>query len=414
MDIDIQDQKNSEEKDSSLEKKPGVNFMHFGLNNFYAFFISSIIGSVAIDYIGLPLSLILSGILIPLLYILLNQVTLRAAITNGSLKEIGKSKLGLTIFKIEDELANALAVGFSKHFGYIIATTGLSKILNKTEFTEIMNHENNHIQQMHNLTLILPGILTIIVLLSVIEIAITNIFILIFGYILIMGGGIILLLTLSRNIETLADVTSDSAELRSALMKMEEHNRQLRETKNTSKKPQNILFRTHPPTSERPKEPSKIKHILIAGFYFSFLIIIGIVIRIILNSNFSGFFLVSIIFIFLGGIVVGSAIFAFDYFLITYLIKIISKRFAVNSFNSINVLNGIMVFFIISVISILTGVSNQSVILVFMIGGLPFAIIITALEIIPFKKGIVFSTVIWIINLLILTGIYAIFFPIFG
>lgn len=73
-----------------------------------------------------------------------------------------------------------------------------------------------------------------------------------------------------------------------------------------------------------------------------------------------------------------------------------------------------MGFFIISVIPIPTGVSNQSVIFAFMVGGLPFAIIITALGIVPFIKGIVFSTVIWIINLIILIGLYAIFFPIFG
>ncbi|MFO7727070.1 MAG: M48 family metalloprotease, partial [Desulfonatronovibrio sp.] len=331
----MKDQKDSEKKNASLEKKPGVNFIRFGINNFYAFFISSVINSVAIDYIGLPLSLVISGISILFLYIILNQITLRAAISKGSVSQIRESKLGIPIFEIEDELANALAVGFSKHFGYIMATTRLRKILTEAEFTEIMNHENNHIQQKHNLTLILPGILTSIVLLSMIEIAINNIFLIIFGYILIMGGGVILLFTLSRNIETLADVTSDSAGLKSALMKIEEYNRQLREPKSTSKKSQGVLLRTHPPTSERPKEPSKIKHILISGFYFSFLVIIGIVIRIILNSGLTGFVWGSIIFIFLGGILVGSAIFVFDYFLIIYVIKIISKRFGVNSFNSI-------------------------------------------------------------------------------
>jgi len=409
-----QDKADSKNKIYSPEKKPGVNLMRFGISNFYAFFISSVIGSVALDYIGLTLSLIFAGILSLVLYIVLNQVILNFSINNSSLKKIGVSKLGIPIFEIEDKLANALAVGFSKHFGYIITTTGLSNLLTEAEFSEIMEHEDNHIQQMHNLTLILPGTLTIIVLLIEIELAISHIFIFILGYILILMVGIILLFTLSRNIETLADITSDFEVFKSALRKMEEYNEQLRRTEGRPNGSKSILFRTHPPTSERPKEPSKIKHVFVAGLYISFLIVIGVVIRVIINSGFANLLWTSILFLFLIGIMVSSGIFVFDYFLITYFMKVLSKRFTMKSFNSINALNSVMIFFIISIIPIITGVSNQAVIFAFILGSLPFTILITALGTSPLKKGIIFSTLIWIINLGILTGFYVIFFPLFG
>lgn len=370
-----QDKADNKNRIYSPEKKPGANLMRFGMSNFYAFFISSVIGAVALDYIGLTLSLVLAGILSLVLYIVLNQVILNFSINNGSLKKIGVSKLGISIFEIEDNLANALAVGFSKQFGYIITTTGLSNLLTEAEFSEILEHEDNHIQQIHNLTLILPGILTIILLLIEIELAISHIFIFIMGYILILMVGIVLLFTLSRNIETLADITSDSEVFKSALSKMEEYNEKLRRAEGRTKGSKSILFHTHPPTSERPKKPSKIKLIFVAGSYISFLIVIGVLIRVIINSGFANLLWTTIVFLFPVGI---------------------------------------MIFFIISIIPIITGVSNQAVIFAFILGSLPFTILITALGTSPLKKGIFFSTLIWIINLGILTGFYTIFFPLFG
>ena len=155
----------------STTKRPGVNFMRFGTINIFTFFLVSIAGSLAINFIGLNLSLVLGGILVLVLYIFIARILLKISLKQGSVKLFGKSKLGVSVYEIDDQIANALAVGFWKCFGYIIVSTGLIGLLNELEFSEIINHEDNHIHQMHNLTLMMPGMLSLIVLLSIVSIA---------------------------------------------------------------------------------------------------------------------------------------------------------------------------------------------------------------------------------------------------
>ncbi len=386
------------ESSSSTTKRPGVNLMRFGTINFFAFFLASFAGSLALNFIGLTLSLVLVGVLVLVLHIFIARILLKSLLKQGSLKLIGKSKLGVSVYEIDDQTANALAVGFWKYFGYIIVSTGLIGLLNELEFSEIINHEDNHIRQMHNLTLMMPWMLSLIVVLSVVQIALNTPIILVFAYVAIMSIGLILSLTLSRNIETLADSTSDPAALSSALMKMEEHNRTLRKVKNRATGSRWRLFSTHPRSSERPKKPSKIKHVSVAGIYVSFLVIIGVAIRIIIYSEFNSFLLVFTISLIITVTILGSGFVVIEYLFIYNLMGALSKRFGVKSFDSINALNGTIAFFIVSAIPTITGMTNLVIMYVFVFSSIVVAVIVTALGTKPFKKGILASVLAWFVN----------------
>ena len=383
---------------SSTTKKPGVNFIRFGTINIFSFFIASIAGSLAINFIGLILSFVLVGVLVLVLYIFIAQILLKSSLKQGLLKLFGKSKLGVSVYEIDDQIANALAVGFWKYFGYIIVSTGLIGLLNELEFLEIINHEDNHIRQMHNLTLMMPVMLSLIVVLSIVSIVLYTPIILVFAYVMIMSIGLILALTLSRNIETLADSTSDPAALNSALMKMDEHNRTLRKVKNRATGSRWRLFSTHPRSSERPKKPSEIKHASVAGIYVSFLVIIGVAIRVIINSEFNSFLLIFTISLIITVTILGSGFVVIEYLFIYNLMGVLSKRFGVKSFDSINALNGTIAFFIVSAIPIITGMTNLVIMYVFVFSSIVVAVIVTAIGTEPFKKGIVISALAWFVN----------------
>lgn len=383
---------------SSTTKRPGVNLMRFGISNIFAFFLASVAGILAIDFIGLTLSLVLSGVLNIVLYIFIARILLKSSLKQGSLKLFGKSKLGVSVYEIDDQIANALAVGFWKYFGYIIISTGLIGLLNELEFSEIINHEDNHIRHMHNLTLMMPGILSLIVLLSVIQIELCTPIIFVFAYVMIMSIGLIFSLALSRNIETLADITSDPAALSSALMKMEEHNKTLRKVKNRATGSRWRLFSTHPRSSERPKKPSEIKHTYVAGMYVSFLVTIGVVMRVIINSEFNSFLLLFTISLIISVTILGSGFVVIEYLFIYNLMGVLSNRFGVKSFDSINALNGTIAFFIVSAIPIITGMTNLVIMYVFVFSSIVVAVIVTALGTEPFKKGIITSALVWFVN----------------
>lgn len=383
---------------NSTTKKPGVNFMRFCTINFFAFLPVSIAGSLAINFIGLTLSFVLGGVLIIVLYIFIARILLKSSLKQGSVKLIGKSKLGVSVYEIDDQIANALAVGFWKYFGYIIVSTGLIGLLNELEFSEIINHEDNHIRQMHNLTLMMPGILSIFVVFSIVSIALYTLIIFVFAYVTIMSIGLILSLTLLRNIETLADSTSNPAALSSALMKMDEHNRTLRKVKNRATGSHWRLFSTHPRSSERPKKPSKIKHVSVAGMYVSFLVIIGVAVRVIINSEFNSFLLVFTISLIIIVTILGSGFVVIEYLFIYNLMGVLSKRFGVKSFDSINALNGTIALFIVSAIPTIAGMTNLVIMYVFVFSSIVVAVIVTAIGTEPFKKGILASALAWFVS----------------
>ena len=383
---------------SSTPKRPGVNLMRFGMSNFLSFFLASIAGSLAINFIGLNLSLVLSEVLIIVLYIFIVRILLKSSLKQGSLKLFGKSKLGVSVYEIDDQIANALAVGFWKCFGYIIVSTGLIGLLNELEFSEIINHEDNHIRQMHNLTLMMLGMLLLFVVFSIVSIALYTPLILVFAYVTIMSICLILALALSRIFETLADNTSDPAALNSALMKMEEHNRTLKKVKNRATGSRWILFSTHPRSSERPKKPSKIKHVLLVGMYVSFLVIIGAAIRVTIYSEFNSFLLIFTISLIITVTILGSGFVVIEYLFIYNLMGVLSKRFGVKSFDSINALNGTIALFIVSAIPTIAGMTNLVIMYVFVFSSIVVAVIVTAIGTEPFKKGILASALAWFVN----------------
>ena len=383
---------------SSKKRKPGVNFMRFYMSSFFSFILAGLAGSIAINFIGLTLSFVLGGVLIIVLYIFIARILLKSSLKQGSVKLIGKSKLGVSVYEIDDQIANALAVGFWKYFGYIIVTTELIELLNELEFSEIINHEDNHIRQMHNLTLMMPGILTLIVLLSIIQIALYTLIIFVFAYVAIMSIGLIFSLALLRNIETFADSTSNPAALSSALMKLDEHNRTLIKVKNRATGSRWRLFSTHPRSSERPKKPSKIKHVSVAGMYVSFLIIIGVAVRIIINSEFNSFLLVFTISLIIIVTILGSYFVVIEYLFIYTLMGVLSKRFGVKSFDSINALNGTIALFIVSAIPTIAGITNLMIMYVFVFSSIVVAVIVTAIGTEPFKKGILASALAWFVS----------------
>jgi hypothetical protein len=383
---------------SSTKKKPGVNFMRFCMSSFFSFILAGLAGSIAINFIGLTLSFVLGGVLIIVLYIFISRILLKSSLKQGSIKLIGKSNSGVSVYEIDDQIANALAVGFWKYFGYIIVTTGLIGLLNELEFSEIINHEDNHIRQMHNLTLMMPGMLSLIVLLSIVSIALYALIIFVFAYMTIMSIGLILSLALLRNIETLADSTSNPAALSSALMKLDEHNRTLKKVKNRATGSRWRLFSTHPRSSERPKKPSKIKHVFVAGIYVSFLVIIGVAIRVIINSEFNSFLLVFTISLIITFTIIGSGFVVIEYLFIYNLMGVLSKRFGVKSFDSIDALNGTIALFIVSAIPTIAGMTNLVIIYVFVFNSIVVAVIVTAIGTEPFKKGILASALAWFVS----------------
>lgn len=384
---------------SSAAKKPGVNLMRFFLVNFFSFFLASIVGLLAIHFIGLNLSLVLGGVSFIVLYIFISQIILKSSLKRGSLEMIGKSKLGVPIYEIDDQIANALAVGFWKYFGYIIVSTGLVGLLNELEFSEIINHEDNHLHQMHNLTIIIiPGMLTLIVWLPIVSIALYTPVILVFAYVMIVLFGLILSRMLSRSIETLADKTSDPAGLSSALMKIEEHNKVVRKVVNRATGSWRRLFSSHPSSGERPKKSSPIKDASIAGMYVSFLVSVGVATRILLTSEFSSFLVVFVISLILSVTILGSGFVVIEYLFISNLMGVFSKRFGVKSFYSIYALNGIIALLVVSAIPIITGETNQAILNVFIISSLVVAVVTTAIGTKPFKKGILTSALVWLLN----------------
>jgi len=311
---------------------------------------------------------------------------------------IGKSKLGVPIYKIDDQIANALAVGFWKYFGYIIVSTGLVGLLNELEFSEIINHEDNHLHQMHNLTIIMPGMMTLIVWLSIVSIALYTPVIFVFAYVMIVLFGLILSRMLSRNIETLADKTSDPAALSSALMKIEEHNKVVTKMVNKATGSWRRIFSSHPSSGERPKKPSPIKDVSIAGLYVSFMVSVGVATRILLTSEFSSLLVVFVISLILSVTILGSGFVVIEYLFISNLMGVFSKRFGVKSFFSIYALNGIIALLVVSAIPIITGETNQAILNVFIISSLVVAVVTTAIGTEPFKKGVLTSALVWLVN----------------
>lgn len=381
-------------------KRPGSRMMVFVLSQFWSFFLASVLGSIVTNFIGLNWSLAIFGGLLIVANLIAERLVLKRSLKIGAIELIGTSGSGIAVYKIEDPLANALAVGIGKHFGYIIITTGLMGLLGEkeTEYKAIVEHEENHVNQMHNLTTLLTQVLLLVVWLSVLS-TITLPFLLILNYILIDLMVLILSSALHRSFETRADETSDPVSLHAALVKMDELNRTLRNKgNNRGISNQTGLFSSHPKTEERPKKPSQIQIAAQSGMYISFLVIISLIVRIVSNLPFNGELIILAMSISISTIVFVTGFVVIDYLFLFNLIGILTRHFKVKSFYPTNALNGIIALLVVSGIPLILNVTDQTILICFVISSLIIAVIISAIGTDPFKKGIFSAMIGWIIN----------------
>jgi Zn-dependent protease with chaperone function len=165
-------------KINAAKKKPSVAIMGLGvvppfyatMVGMYGSFMSSIIG------FSLNIRLIITIVLFVVVYILATKIMLRNRLQKGELEFIGNTATGIPIFKVGDSIANAIAIGFCKHFQYIIVSTGLLNLFNdkQAEYEAIIEHESNHIRLMHNLTTIITQLLFLAVYTSIMSMAINS------------------------------------------------------------------------------------------------------------------------------------------------------------------------------------------------------------------------------------------------
>ncbi|MDR0372335.1 MAG: M56 family metallopeptidase [Nitrososphaerota archaeon] len=388
-------------------KRHGVGLMGIVVPTFWSYIIPFMFAYLTLSTLGLRWSLIIGIALFVSIYVLMTKRVMQNKIKKGELETLGHTASGVPVFKIEDSIANAIAIGFCKHFQYIIISTGLLKLFNDnpSEYAAIIEHEGNHIRLMHNLTGILTGIFILIVYTSMLSIAAINTPIVqICIYIAITVMFFLFSRLLSRSFETMADKTSDPEALRSALAKMDEHNKVV-----TNSKPKRFnlgIFSTHPRVDERPLKPNQLKEVSIAGLFVSFLIAIGLIARIFLDTPFnSNMMLLGIVIIFSVSLF-GTAIIVIEYMFISNLAAFFAKKFNVQSLYQNNALNGIIILMILTVIPILTGINNLAIMGIFSLCAIGIAIVTTAVGTEPFKKGFLVSSLSWIINAAIFIAAY--------
>ena len=383
-------------KMSASKKRPGSRLMVFAFSTFWPFFLASTIGSFVVDVLGLTLSAIILGGLFIVMVFATEQILLKRSLNKNQIELIGTSKSGIRVYKIDDPLANAMAMGIGKRLGYILVTTGLIGLLgqNKAEYEVIVEHEENHVNQMHNLTILLTVVLLLVVWLSILSIN-TTAFQFVLYYTLVILMILVLLRTLMRGLETLADKTSDPLSLNAALSRMDKYNCALRKKK-TSKRMR--LFSTHPKTEERPKRPNLVQNAAICGTYISSLMILAMIMRILTNIPFSDITILLIISILFSVMVLVVSFVVLDYLVLSKLLDYLAQRFKVKPFHSTTTLNGIISVLVVSGIPVITHVTSEVILVGSFFGALVIAVIVTALGTEPFKKGILAAILGWVVN----------------
>ncbi|MDR2203737.1 MAG: M56 family metallopeptidase [Nitrososphaerota archaeon] len=381
-------------------KKPGANLLGIGIAaSFLAFFVAGVFSTIAIRLVGLSLGLVIGITLFILVYILMTKNILRRKLKSGELEPIGNTVSGVPIFKVEDSIANAIAIGFCKHFQYIIISSTLLKLFNdnQSEYESIIEHESNHIRLMHNLTMVLTGIFFLVVYLSIISITVNTPIIRVLNYITMASMFFLFSRLLSRSLETMADKTSNPVALKNALLKIAKHNTLIVHS-NKSKRFNLGIFSTHPHTDERPLKPNQLKEVSIVGLFVSIFIAIGLIAQIFLDTPFSNNLLLLGIVIMFSATLFGTAIVVIEYMFMSNLTSFFAKKFGVTSLYSNNALNGLIALIMLSAIPILAGITNIAIIGLFNVGAIGIAILITAIGTEPFKKGLLISSLSWILN----------------
>jgi len=389
-------------------KKPGLGLMGIAVASFWAYFIPFMLAYLTLLTLGLYWSLIIGVTFFVFIYISMTKRMMQNKINKGELEPLGHTVSGVPVFKIHDSIANALAVGFCKHFQYIVISTGLLNLIggNQPEYEAIIEHEDNHMRLMHNLTGMLTGIFILIGYTLILSIGTINTPIIqIFIQLTVTVMFFLLSRLLSRSFETMADKTSNPEALRSILTKMDAHNKMV-----TNYKPPRFnlgIFSTHPRPEQRPLKPNQLGEVSIGGFFVSFLLAIGLIAQIFLNTPFSGSSTtVLVIAIILSVSLFGTAIVVIEYMFISNLTTFVAKKINVKSLYPNNALNGVVVLILLSAIPILIGISDIAIIGLFNVCAICTAMVITAIGTEPFKKDLLASGLSWLINSVIFIAAY--------
>jgi hypothetical protein len=383
-----------------FEKKAGSSLLRFSLATFWAFFIAIAINSVAIRSIGLNMSLVISITSFLITYFLATKILLQKALSTGELKIIGKSHLGVTIFETNDQLANAIAIGISKKFGYIIVSTSFSKIFSEisSEYWAVIDREDTRIRQMHNITELFTQILLLIAIMTVLSIiAIHTPIITIVRYVTVTLLVLFLSRRLHMSLKTMANKSVNHISLENALTKIDEHNRSI----TNSNKPVNSrwnIFSSHTQTSDTSLKSNRLKDASIAGACLSFLIAMGLIAQFFANTTVNGDIVVFSAGLFFSITIFGSALVVIDYVFLSNLAEYLAEKFRVKTFSAVNALNGIIALMAISAIPILMGISNVAIIGTVTLVALVISIVVSATGTEPLKKGLLVLSISWALN----------------
>lgn len=390
---------------SSTSKRPGVNFFKFMMITFWIFFATGVATSILGIFIGLEFSIMIGGALLPALYVLLHHLLLRRWCRSGFIRLKGFTVRGIPIYIVDDDLANALAVGIWKK-SYIVITSGLVSVLNDDELKAVLEHEENHVILMHPFIALLGSMTFLFVFLSVVSLLIHTPYLLVVDYVTLFLVGNLLLKAFNRGLERIADKVSNPNSLHNGLIKMSLHNESLFEKtpSKVSRLPSlrflHKIFSTHPPTEERAgrAESSLVKPAGAFGAFFFFLVAFNLGLKLINILGFTGDIAIFVIALILSTSIVGAGLIVIDYLFMLSLVQLLSKSFKIEPPESINVLDGMIAFLVLTAIPTILSTTSPLITYSSMIIAFIAAILLTTLGCRPFRKVLMISILTWILH----------------
>ncbi|MEM2088397.1 MAG: M48 family metalloprotease [Thermoproteota archaeon] len=390
---------------SSTAKRPGVNFFKFVMITFWIFFAAGVAISVMMGFIGLESSIIMGGVLLVTLYVLLHHLLLRRWCRSDFVKLKGFTVRGIPIYIVDDDLANALAVGIWKK-SYIVITSGLASVLNDEELKAVLEHEENHVILMHPLINLLGSMTFLFVFLSFVSLLIPTPYLLVVDYVTLFLVGNLLLRAFNRGLERMADKVSNPNSLHNGLIKMGLHNECLfektppKESRLPSLRFLHRIFSTHPPTEERDgrAEPSLIKKAGVFGAYVFFLVAFNLGVKLINMLGFTGDIAIFVVGFILLTSIIGTGFIVIDYLFMLNLVQLLSKPFKIEPPASVNVVNSMIAFLVLTAIPTILSTTSPLITYGSMIIAFIAAILLMTLECRPFRKALILSIIAWLVH----------------
>jgi len=392
---------------SSTVKRPGENLFRFMLISFWTFFVTGISASILEGFIGLEFSIMIGGVLLLVLYLFLSHLLLRRWCGSGFVRLKGSTVRGILIYIVDDDLANALALGIWKKDSYIAITSGLIAILNEDELKAVLEHEENHIILMHNLINLLGSMTFLFIWLSVVSLLIRTPYLLVVNYAILSLIAHLLLRAIQRSFERMADKVSNPVSLHNSLTKIDLHNKSLfkesPEASSSSLKFLGGIFSTHPPTEERGgrAEPSLVKQAGMFGTYVFLLVAFNTGLKLINILGFTADIMVFVMGLILSTSIVGAGLVIIDYLFMLSLVQLFSKTFRMEPPEPVNILNSMIAFLVLTAMPIIPSATSPLLTCSFVIAAFIFAVLLMTLGCRSFRKGLRVSIIAWIINAIV-------------